>query len=105
MTQEDCASSFELLIGAYFGEDWDLFGANVRAVAEEFARREPRGEVVKARDAAVATLTFAESEDALEDELEARGLGYDPTSEGRTYREWLQTIVETLNHCLIDQPP
>ncbi|SRR6266540_974891 len=89
-------SPFDLLLGAYFGEDWEYDGDSAEAVLRVFCRGEPPGLVAEARAEAEALLAASLDEKRLERELHRRGLIYNPGNEGRTHRQWLELVVRTL---------
>jgi CdiI immunity protein len=86
---------FELLVKGYFHEDWDLEGPTAQAILRKFAEKEPRDDVIGARDAAAALLRATESERRRE--LDSLGLHYDPEFEGLTHTQWLELVFETLS--------
>jgi len=88
--------AFELLVKAYFGQDWDMEGHNARAVLERFVANEPREDVAEARETAASILDSVPEEDDAAHFLDALGLQYDPEFEGLSHREWLRVVVEAL---------
>lgn len=95
---------FEILVKAYFNQDWDLEGATAREVVESFATRSSRADVVAARDGAADLLASASDEAELVAALDELGLEYDPDYEDLTHRGWLQLVVDRLTVWLEHTP-
>jgi len=87
--------NLEYLCGAYFHQDFDLYGDTAAAVLDTFAA-DALERVVGARDAAAELLASDTSEEELAATLHRAGLGYGPAYEDMTHRQWLELVVERL---------
>ncbi|MCD9032256.1 hypothetical protein LDO32_11025 [Luteimonas sp. Y-2-2-4F] len=88
--------TLENLFAAYFHQDWAAEHATADAVIDYYRGAESADQVEAAREELDRLLAQDYDEHALA-QL-ARGLGseYDPTREGRSWRDWLESLRQRL---------
>jgi hypothetical protein len=93
-------SALDLLLNVYFHQDWDIDASSADEIVELFLSSERTTVIRAARDEAARLLTKANTDDALENALAGRRLGYDPSFDGVTDRAWLEGLVGRLTTAL-----
>ncbi len=94
--------AFEMLVTAYFDQDWDYIGPNSAAVIAQFVDDFDAAYAAEARDAAAAILAESDDEAEAESRLLRLGLQYDPAAAEGSYRDWLAFVVESLSRASRD---
>ena len=89
--------NIQLLLGGYLHQDWSEEDGSPDAAVHQFAEREPV-EIVDAAVEELEILLADESRDDLSFQKLTNDAGsyYDPTSEGRSTREWLTNVHRLL---------
>jgi hypothetical protein len=87
-------AGLEYLVRAYFHQDWSLDDPTPEAVLDRFASGESGETIRDARDGAAELLTRSDGQIAAQ--LAAWRTDYDPAADGRTEREWLETVEARL---------
>jgi hypothetical protein len=87
------------LAGTHLGQDWKQFGPTPDECVRRFARGQSAEDVTAAIAGFEALLASPMTEDELEDHWVMKlGGGYDPSSDGRTYREFFAHAVTVLRN-------
>lgn len=82
----------EQFLSGYFHQDWTLDHATERSAMEEFLTQAPEAKKAAVANQIKQLLAATRSEAALGRRLLELGCYYDPTGEGSTVREWLETV-------------
>jgi hypothetical protein len=98
VSSADLTPPFELLVKAYFNEDWDYEGADTREIMANIVAGSECSFVEEIRaDAAHALERYAADRNQLASLLDTWGFAYEPEREGLDHYEWLELVVRLLS--------
>lgn len=84
--------TLENFFAAYFHQDWMVDHETPDAVVDDYLGAESEATVSQLRSELGELLAQGLEEDALAAQLRSFGCEYDPTRDGRSVRDWLQSI-------------
>src|SRR4026207_1836313 len=90
-------SALRYFLAAYFHQDWILEANHTRAVAERFAREEPRELVEETLNRVSALLSGGSSEEEASDLLATLGAYIQPSAFGETALTFLGALHEWIS--------